>query len=485
MHRFKVEYLDYAFTNRWKKAGTLSLVNSKAGRTEMEHEMQRLKTPLYVPRGADELVWAEDGNSFTISEFLPDGRGQTVTVRGKRVGKHGGLRTAYQIRRADGSEWTTVLYRPMAEKIAARDSATEGPLTVHEIQEITRHSSKKTPKTTKDFFKLLHDGREIMRGTSFDIAAYIHSHHSYSVDHALKHEGFSMVPAKPRSKAELKRLAKAADKEAESALARSDSFAARKALDVRERLAKEAAGSVHLINDTLKKWGLIGKPERKHFNIHKYQGDIGERYEVVEINAGSTPQVRNTETSLYDAVKRAKQLGATVRNLTIEGKPITQSALRVLVEAKGTTKRRQRLYNLVAINERTGFKEYLTSSPVTHSEANTMRTKFNPHKDVRIQLEGVGEVVKAKTAKGTGGRKFCLSSGYAYRLEHATDKRGADAWRKSSDEPWEIVVVDSMGPLVFLGKRRIDGAECVVLRTGDWPNGNVYAQTVVSVKECR
>ena len=47
----------------------------------------------------------------------------------------------------------------------------------------------------------------------------------------------------------------------------------------------------------------------------------------------------------------------------------------------------ERLYHLVAINERTGKRTRLTSYPMDHRHAVTMKSKFNPHKDVRIQLE--------------------------------------------------------------------------------------------------
>lgn len=48
-----------------------------------------------------------------------------------------------------------------------------------------------------------------------------------------------------------------------------------------------------------------------------------------------------------------------------------------------------RLYHLVAINEKTNKKTYLTGYPMTHEECCIMKSKFNPHKDVRIQLEEV------------------------------------------------------------------------------------------------
>jgi hypothetical protein len=54
-----------------------------------------------------------------------------------------------------------------------------------------------------------------------------------------------------------------------------------------------------------------------------------------------------------------------------------------------------RLYHVVAINDRTGRKDYCTATPVTHHEACTIRSKFFPRPKgaypahVRIQLEEV------------------------------------------------------------------------------------------------
>lgn len=49
-----------------------------------------------------------------------------------------------------------------------------------------------------------------------------------------------------------------------------------------------------------------------------------------------------------------------------------------------------KMYDLIAINERTGRVEKLTAYPATHHEAVTMKNKFNPHRDVRIQLKQIG-----------------------------------------------------------------------------------------------
>jgi hypothetical protein len=46
-----------------------------------------------------------------------------------------------------------------------------------------------------------------------------------------------------------------------------------------------------------------------------------------------------------------------------------------------------RLYHLVAINERTGHKTYLSDAPVTHEQACTWKSKFTPHPARRIQIE--------------------------------------------------------------------------------------------------
>ena len=54
-----------------------------------------------------------------------------------------------------------------------------------------------------------------------------------------------------------------------------------------------------------------------------------------------------------------------------------------------------RLYHIVAINERTGHKEYLSIVPMVHQEATTMLSKFFPRpkgapSHVRLQLEEAG-----------------------------------------------------------------------------------------------
>jgi hypothetical protein len=47
--------------------------------------------------------------------------------------------------------------------------------------------------------------------------------------------------------------------------------------------------------------------------------------------------------------------------------------------------KKERLYHLVAINEK-GKIEVLTSYPDSHRHCMTMKSKFTPHKNVRIQV---------------------------------------------------------------------------------------------------
>lgn len=49
----------------------------------------------------------------------------------------------------------------------------------------------------------------------------------------------------------------------------------------------------------------------------------------------------------------------------------------------------QRLYHLVAINERSGAKVRLTAYPMPHADGVRLKGKFTPHPARRIQLEEV------------------------------------------------------------------------------------------------
>ena len=47
----------------------------------------------------------------------------------------------------------------------------------------------------------------------------------------------------------------------------------------------------------------------------------------------------------------------------------------------------ERLYHLIAVNDRTKRRECLTAHPDTHANCMTMKGRFSPHKDVRIMVE--------------------------------------------------------------------------------------------------
>lgn len=48
-------------------------------------------------------------------------------------------------------------------------------------------------------FVLKRDGNEVLRGTEVEVTRYVHKNHSYSLDHALRHEGYSLSPESPES----------------------------------------------------------------------------------------------------------------------------------------------------------------------------------------------------------------------------------------------------------------------------------------------
>lgn len=48
---------------------------------------------------------------------------------------------------------------------------------------------------TFKIFILSRDGKEVMRGSEFAVLDFIHNRHSFSMDHAIKYEGYSVTPA--------------------------------------------------------------------------------------------------------------------------------------------------------------------------------------------------------------------------------------------------------------------------------------------------
>jgi len=68
-------------------------------------------------------------------------------------------------------------------------------------------------------------------------------------------------------------------------------------------------------------------------------------------------------------------------------------------------------------------------------------------------------------------RQACIESGYRYAFG------GKRRWRASKDDLWDTVVGDKVCGR-FVGRRRIDGATCVVVAH----RGKYYAVTEQSVR---
>jgi hypothetical protein len=50
------------------------------------------------------------------------------------------------------------------------------------------------PRSPNGRYVLSRDGAEVMRGTEGELWRYLHTTHSYSVEHALRFEGYAIVP---------------------------------------------------------------------------------------------------------------------------------------------------------------------------------------------------------------------------------------------------------------------------------------------------
>ena len=46
-------------------------------------------------------------------------------------------------------------------------------------------------------FILKRDGEEVARGNEFELLKHIHTRHSFSIDWAIAHEGYSVEPVEP------------------------------------------------------------------------------------------------------------------------------------------------------------------------------------------------------------------------------------------------------------------------------------------------
>lgn len=149
------------------------------------------------------------------------------------------------------------------------------------------------------------------------------------------------------------------------------------------------------------------------YSVDRYSpGDGGYRYRFFNKPNGDYWESDGIHTAfgMKAAVAYARGLGAPLRALRNRQSPAKSRNARDLAAAIGPARGTRVLdnlvsrikaksgkptylgsanYRLVAINEKTGKKAILTSSPVTLSEAHTMRLKFTPHRLRRIQVEPV------------------------------------------------------------------------------------------------
>jgi len=58
------------------------------------------------------------------------------------------------------------------------------------------------PPSPSGQYVLSRDGKEVMRGTEQEIWQWMHRNHSYSIDHALRYEGYSITPAEGAQRGE-------------------------------------------------------------------------------------------------------------------------------------------------------------------------------------------------------------------------------------------------------------------------------------------
>lgn len=99
-----------------------------------------------------------------------------------------------------------------------------------------------------------------------------------------------------------------------------------------------------------------------------------------------------------------------------------------------------REYNLIAVNEKTDKKTYLNSSPLTHAEAVTMKSKFNARPSVRIQLEEISSARIKNPTKKPSAAQLAARKLFAQRAKAGTlgGKKKAKPAAKRAKNPVPI-----------------------------------------------
>lgn len=177
---------------------------------------------------ATELVMYIE-NESDLSPDGPSGQGRSVLVNMLRKWKKGTYDPTLAVRQfeylaeagakqyakefGEPKDWST-MFNPATRHEAAkqleasfRNSAENGEYD-HVDTRIGHHSrevearrrpkaperSMTYPSSTSGQYVLTRDGQEIMRGTEEEIWRWIHRNHSYSIDHALRYEGYAIAP---------------------------------------------------------------------------------------------------------------------------------------------------------------------------------------------------------------------------------------------------------------------------------------------------
>jgi hypothetical protein len=109
------------------------------------------------------------------------------------------------------------------------------------------------------------------------------------------------------------------------------------------------------------------------------------------------------------------------------------------------------------------------------SEVRVAKKYLDELKGKKTVAKKAVERIKAKKASGPKRQCVVMETGYAYELDDPSLN-----WKTCPSEYWNMEVIVG-GEATLLGRRKIDDADCIVMQKGK----HIYAQTVVSVKECK
>lgn len=120
----------------------------------------------------------------------------------------------------------------------------------------------------------------------------------------------------------------------------------------------------------------------------------GQEYYINKIEKNGTVHVTNQETgssTTWDRadLERAHKAGVSFGREVKEESSASAGRSNAERQSGAVQDQHSRRYNLVAINEKTGKKTVISSSPMTHTEAVTVKNKMTDHPARRVQLEEI------------------------------------------------------------------------------------------------